>query len=57
MLVWAEQGAERLTELAADDDRIGELTAERDALRSELSGLPRRSPTPVLRRPTDSPAP
>ncbi|WP_455357228.1 DNA repair protein RecN [Streptomyces sp. SYSU K217416] len=39
VLAWAEQGAARLTELDGDDDRIGELTAERDALRGELSGL------------------
>ncbi|MDJ0385737.1 DNA repair protein RecN [Streptomyces sp. G-G2] len=39
VLAWAEQGADRLLELDGDDDRIGELTAERDALRSELSGL------------------
>lgn len=39
VLAWSEQGAERLTELDGDDDRIGELAAERDALRSELSGL------------------
>ncbi|MCB5167056.1 DNA repair protein RecN [Streptomyces bambusae] len=39
VLAWAEQGAARLTELDGDDDRIGELTAERDGLRSELSGL------------------
>lgn len=39
VLAWSEQSAERLTELEGDDDRIGELAAERDALRSELSGL------------------
>ncbi|MFF3289887.1 DNA repair protein RecN [Streptomyces sp. NPDC003023] len=39
VLAWAEDGAARLTELDNDDDRIGELTAERDALRRELSGL------------------
>lgn len=39
VLAWAEQGAGRLTELESDDDRIGGLTAERDALRDELSGL------------------
>ncbi|MEW2636329.1 DNA repair protein RecN [Streptomyces sp. NPDC048389] len=39
VLAWAEQGAARLTELDGDDDRIGGLTAERDALRDELSGL------------------
>ncbi|MFP1629598.1 DNA repair protein RecN [Streptomyces sp. 5K101] len=39
VLAWAEQGAARLTELDGDDDRIGELTAERDALRRELAEL------------------
>ncbi|MGA5167798.1 MULTISPECIES: DNA repair protein RecN [Streptomyces] len=39
VLAWAEEGAARLTELDGDDDRIGELTAERDTLRAELSGL------------------
>ncbi|MEU5402553.1 DNA repair protein RecN [Streptomyces sp. NPDC005963] len=39
VLAWAEEGAIRLTELDGDDDRIGELTAERDLLRAELSGL------------------
>ncbi|MEV4920346.1 DNA repair protein RecN [Streptomyces tirandamycinicus] len=39
VLAWAEDGAARLSELEGDDDRIGELTAERDALRAELSGL------------------
>lgn len=39
VLAWAEEGATRLTELDGDDDRIGELTAERDALRGELSEL------------------
>ncbi|MFF0222548.1 DNA repair protein RecN [Streptomyces sp. NPDC004629] len=39
VLGWAEQGAARLTELDGDDERIDELTAERDALRSELGGL------------------
>ncbi|MFF3460052.1 DNA repair protein RecN [Streptomyces sp. NPDC002730] len=39
VLAWAEESAGRLTELEGDDDRIGELAAERDALRSELSGL------------------
>ncbi|MGW0704375.1 DNA repair protein RecN [Streptomyces sp. NPDC002643] len=39
VLAWAEQGAQRLTELDGDDERIDELTAERDALRSELGGL------------------
>ncbi|MFJ1997434.1 DNA repair protein RecN [Streptomyces asiaticus] len=39
VLAWAEQGAARLAELDGDDDRIGELTAEHDALRAELGGL------------------
>ncbi|MCX4232602.1 DNA repair protein RecN [Streptomyces ortus] len=39
VLTWAEQSAARLLELDGDDDRIGELTAERDALRAELGGL------------------
>ncbi|MFJ8867821.1 DNA repair protein RecN [Streptomyces sp. NPDC102473] len=39
VLAWAEEGASRLTELEGDDDRIGDLTAERDALRGELSAL------------------
>jgi DNA repair protein RecN (Recombination protein N) len=39
VLAWAEQSAARLTELDGDDERIGELTAERDALRAELGGL------------------
>ncbi|MGG8407730.1 DNA repair protein RecN, partial [Streptomyces sp. 12297] len=39
VLAWAEEGAGRLTELDGDDDRIAELTAERDGLRAELSGL------------------
>lgn len=39
VLAWAEQSTARLTELDGDDERIGELTAERDALRSELGGL------------------
>jgi DNA repair protein RecN (Recombination protein N) len=39
VLAWAEEGAQRLTELEGDDERIDELTAERDALRGELSGL------------------
>ncbi len=33
---WAETSAARLGELEGDDDRIGELTAERDALRAEI---------------------
>jgi len=39
VLTWAEQGAARLIELDGDDERIDELTAERDALRTELGGL------------------
>ncbi|MFF7182238.1 DNA repair protein RecN [Streptomyces sp. NPDC008121] len=39
VLAWAQESAARLTELESDDDRIGELTAERDALRAELSLL------------------
>ncbi|HET9383083.1 MAG TPA: DNA repair protein RecN [Streptomyces sp.] len=39
VLAWAERGAQRLTELDGDDERIGELTAERDALRADLGGL------------------
>ncbi|MBP0462031.1 DNA repair protein RecN [Streptomyces montanisoli] len=39
VLAWGETSAARLTELEGDDDRIGELEAEREALRGELSGL------------------
>ncbi|MEU8586423.1 DNA repair protein RecN [Streptomyces sp. NPDC048664] len=39
VLEWAEQGAARLTELDGDDDRVEELTAERDGLRTELGDL------------------
>ncbi|WP_411133420.1 DNA repair protein RecN [Streptomyces sp. C10] len=39
VLAWAEESAARLSELDGDDDRIGELTAERDALRAELGEL------------------
>ncbi|WP_078601151.1 DNA repair protein RecN [Streptomyces violens] len=39
VLAWAEESATRLAELEGDDDRIGELTAERDALRAELGEL------------------
>ncbi|WP_432095005.1 DNA repair protein RecN [Streptomyces sp. bgisy100] len=39
VLAWSEQSAARLAELDGDDDRIGELTAEHDALRAELAGL------------------
>ncbi|MDN3263652.1 MULTISPECIES: DNA repair protein RecN [Streptomyces] len=42
VLAWAEQGAARLTELDGDDERITELTAERDALRGELGVLAQR---------------
>ncbi|GAA2919407.1 DNA repair protein RecN [Streptomyces thioluteus] len=39
VLAWAERGAERLGELEGDDERIAELTAERDVLRAELGAL------------------
>ncbi|MET9605750.1 DNA repair protein RecN [Streptomyces sp. NPDC006512] len=39
VLEWAQQGSARLLELDGDDERIAELTAERDALRDELSLL------------------
>ncbi|MCD9143566.1 DNA repair protein RecN [Streptomyces albireticuli] len=39
VLAWAEESAARLGALEGDDDRIEELTAERDALRAELGGL------------------
>jgi DNA repair protein RecN (Recombination protein N) len=39
VLAWSERGAARLLELEGDDDRIAELTAERDALRAELGAL------------------
>jgi DNA repair protein RecN (Recombination protein N) len=39
VLAWAEESARRLAELTGDDDRIGRLSAERDALRAELGGL------------------
>ncbi|KNB49612.1 DNA repair protein RecN [Streptomyces caatingaensis] len=39
VLAWAERSAERLGELEGDDERIAELTAERDALRAELGAL------------------
>lgn len=39
VLQWAERSAARLLELDGDDERITELTAERDGLRSELSAL------------------
>ncbi|OEU98431.1 DNA repair protein RecN [Streptomyces qinglanensis] len=41
VLGWAREGAERLAELEGDDDRIGELGAERNALRAELGSLAR----------------
>ncbi|WP_461036784.1 DNA repair protein RecN, partial [Streptomyces mayteni] len=37
VLAWAERGAARLAELDGDDDRIGELTAERDALHTRIT--------------------
>ncbi|MFK8845811.1 DNA repair protein RecN [Streptomyces sp. Ac-502] len=39
VLTWAEESSARLAELDGDDDRIGELAAERDALRAELGEL------------------
>ncbi|MDK1475634.1 DNA repair protein RecN [Streptomyces sp. 549] len=39
VLRWAEEGSQRLAELEGDDERISELTAERDALRVELGLL------------------
>ncbi|WP_055586872.1 DNA repair protein RecN [Streptacidiphilus griseoplanus] len=39
VLRWAEASAARLAELEGDDDRVGELTAEQQALRAELGGL------------------
>ncbi|MCZ4096568.1 DNA repair protein RecN [Streptomyces sp. SID13666] len=39
VLAWAEQSAARLGELEGDDERIAELTGERDALRAELGDL------------------
>ncbi|WP_030315648.1 DNA repair protein RecN [Streptomyces flavochromogenes] len=42
VLAWAEESAGRLGELDSDDDRIEELTAERDRLRDELSVLAQR---------------
>ncbi|CAM5656327.1 DNA repair protein RecN [Streptomyces narbonensis] len=39
VLAWAEESAARLGELDGDDDRVEELTAERDRLRDELSVL------------------
>ncbi|MET9964274.1 DNA repair protein RecN [Streptomyces sp. NPDC006326] len=39
VLEWAEKGSARLLELDGDDERITELTDERDGLRAELSQL------------------
>ncbi|MEU6868665.1 DNA repair protein RecN [Streptomyces sp. NPDC046876] len=39
VLEWAEKSSARLLELDGDDERITELTAERDGLRAELSLL------------------
>ncbi|MGD6746364.1 DNA repair protein RecN [Streptomyces sp. BH106] len=39
VLAWAETSAARLLELDGDDERIGELTAERESLRGELGVL------------------
>lgn len=39
VLEWAQKGSARLLELDGDDERIDELTAERDALLAELSQL------------------
>jgi DNA repair protein RecN (Recombination protein N) len=39
VLAWAEQVAARLAELEGDDDRIVELTRERDGLSAELADL------------------
>ncbi|MFD3456889.1 DNA repair protein RecN [Streptomyces sp. NPDC058691] len=39
VLAWAAAGGARLGELEGDDDRITELTVERDALRAELGDL------------------
>jgi DNA repair protein RecN (Recombination protein N) len=39
VLAWSERGAARLAELDGDDDRIGGLAAEREALRSRLASL------------------
>ncbi|MFF5567524.1 DNA repair protein RecN [Streptomyces sp. NPDC012623] len=41
VLAWGEESSARLTELEGDDDRIGELTAEHERLRAELSVLAR----------------
>ncbi|WP_406057155.1 DNA repair protein RecN [Streptomyces sp. NBC_01077] len=42
VLAWSEESANRLGELDGDDDRIEELTAERDRLRDDLSVLAQR---------------
>ncbi|WP_256987216.1 DNA repair protein RecN [Streptomyces sp. BR123] len=39
VLEWAEKSSARLLELEGDDERIAELTAERDGLAAELSQL------------------
>ncbi|WP_377274004.1 DNA repair protein RecN [Peterkaempfera sp. SMS 1(5)a] len=39
VLRWAETSAARLAELEGDDDRVGELAAEQQALHAELGGL------------------
>lgn len=39
VLAWAERSGLRLLELDGDDDRIGELSAERDRLRADLGRL------------------
>lgn len=39
VLAWAATGAQRLAELGTSDDRIDELTAQRDRLAIELAGL------------------
>ncbi|MEU6393786.1 DNA repair protein RecN [Streptomyces sp. NPDC046939] len=39
VLAWAEASAARLLELDGDDERIEELTAERESLRGELGAL------------------
>jgi DNA repair protein RecN (Recombination protein N) len=39
VLAWAEEASTRLLELDGDDERVGELRAERDRLRAELADL------------------
>ncbi|MFF9478854.1 DNA repair protein RecN [Streptomyces sp. NPDC014733] len=39
VLAWSQESAARLAELDGDDDKITELTGERDALRGELGAL------------------